>query len=104
MFDRLLRQAFSKFMEGAKGTEAMRATHEEYRPLGHGQLTITILLSGLLLITSIAGSGAEDTTLKVSPDSYDFGPVVRLGGEVHTSFMVYVQGDAPIKIRRIWTS
>ena len=82
----------------------MRATREEYRPQGHGRLTITVLLSGLLLITSMAGSGAEDAALKVSPDSYDFGPVKRLGGQVHTTFMVYNQGNVPIHIRRIWTS
>ena len=104
MLDRLLLKTFSESMEGARGREVMRATHEALGVLRHGRLPVTVLLSGLLLVTSIAGSVAEDSALKVSPDSHDFGPVKRLGGQVHTTFTVHNQGAAPLHIRRIWTS
>lgn len=52
----------------------------------------------------IGASGATDSALQVSPKFHDFGAVKRLGGEVQTTCMVYNQGHAPIKIRRIWTS
>jgi hypothetical protein len=101
---RLLCQAFKAVMIGARGAEVMRAMHGRFRPLRYGRLILTILLSWLMLIAGMAGRGAAASTLKVSPQSYDFGEVKRLGGQVHTTFMVYNQGNAPIHIRRIWTS
>jgi hypothetical protein len=52
----------------------------------------------------IGASGAADSALQVSPLLHDFGAVGRLGGQVHTSFIVHNQGETPITIRRIWTS
>jgi hypothetical protein len=57
-----------------------------------------------LLLGGIRASGATDSALEVSPAFHDFGAVKRLGGQVHTSFIVHNQGEAPINIRRIWTS
>jgi hypothetical protein len=67
-----------------------------------------MMLLGLLLWPLSHGvqevRAATDATLQVTPHAHDFGVVKRLGGEVHTTFTVRNQGEAPIKIRRIWTS
>ena len=67
-------------------------------------LILISLLTGIILIGGMSARAATDSTLRVSPESYDFGVVKRLGGQVHTRFMVHVQRETPIKIRRIWTS
>ena len=67
-------------------------------------LILISLLTWILLMGGMCARAATDSALRVSSETYDFGAVKRLGGEVHTSFMVHVQGDTPIKIRRIWTS
>jgi hypothetical protein len=57
-----------------------------------------------LLLGGVGAGGATDSALQVSPAVHGFGAVKRLGGQVHTSFIVHNQGETPIKIRRIWTS
>ena len=71
---------------------------------GYGCLILMGLFTWLILMGGTAARAGTESSLLVSPGSHDFGAVKRLGGQVHTSFMVHVQGDAPIKIRRIWTS
>ena len=104
MLHRLLFQVLGAVMTGARGAEVMRATRGRFRPLGYGRVILTVLLSWLVLIAGMAGSGAAASTLKVSPQSHGFGAVKRLGGQVHTTFMVHNQGNAPIRLRRLWTS
>jgi hypothetical protein len=58
----------------------------------------------LILMGGTAARAGTESSLLVSPGSHDCGTVKRLGGHVHTSFIVHVEGDNPIKIRRIWTS
>jgi hypothetical protein len=82
-------------------------------PIKNCAMKMTKMLSALLLVGFLiwpvlfggvganAGSGAS---LQVRPESYDFGEVKRLGGQVQTTFVIHYQGDAPLKIRRIWTS
>jgi hypothetical protein len=50
-----------------------------------------------------AHAGTE-AGLQVSPTSYDFGRVKRLGGLVQTTFTLHAQGETPLVLRRIWTS
>ncbi|HXH13330.1 MAG TPA: hypothetical protein VNP04_26580 [Alphaproteobacteria bacterium] len=67
-----------------------------------------VMVVGLLLWPLYHGvqevGAATDATLQVTPQAHDFGEVKRLGGEVQTTFTVRNGGEAPIKIRRIWTS
>ncbi|MGH8071843.1 MAG: hypothetical protein ACRERE_42735 [Candidatus Entotheonellia bacterium] len=57
-----------------------------------------------LILADIGAGAVTDSGLRVSPHAHNFGAVNRLGGHVHTGFVVHNQGDTPIKIRRIWTS
>lgn len=82
----------------------MRPTSRKFRSLRATGLILITLLSWLLLIAGIASGKGADSSLKVSPPSYDFGEVKRLGGPVHTTFTVHNQGNVAILIRRIWTS
>jgi hypothetical protein len=82
----------------------MQVTRGKLRAEGYGCLILLGLITWLILMGGTATRAGTESLLLVSPASHDFGPVKRLGGEVHTSFMVHVQGDAPINIRRIWTS
>ena len=82
----------------------MRVTRKKLRAEGYGYLMLLGLCTWLILMGGTAAGAGTESLLPVSPGSQDFGAVKRLGGQVHTSFMVHVQGDAPIKIRRIWTS
>jgi hypothetical protein len=50
-----------------------------------------------------ARAGTE-SDLQVSPVSYDFGRVKRLGGLVQTTFTLRARGETPLVLRRIWTS
>jgi len=67
-----------------------------------------IILLGCFLwslpLGMIEVNAATDSALQVTPHAHDFGPVKRLGGQVHTTFRVHNQGDSPLTIRRIWTS
>jgi hypothetical protein len=57
------------------------------------------------LIWGEAQARAEtEAGLQVSPASYDFGRVKRLGGLVQTTFTLHVRGETPLVLRRIWTS
>jgi hypothetical protein len=82
----------------------MRGISEKLRAEGYRRLILVGLLTWLILMGGTAARAGTESSLLVSPGSHDFGAVKRLGGQVHTSFMVHVQGDVPIKIRRIWTS
>jgi hypothetical protein len=82
----------------------MQVTREKLCAEGYRCLILLGLFSWLILMGGTATRAGTESLLMVSPGSHDFGAVKRLGGQVHTSFMVHVQGDAPIKIRRIWTS
>jgi hypothetical protein len=82
----------------------VQVTHQWPWGVGYRRLILLGFLAWLILIGGITARAATNSALRVSPLSHDFGAVRRLGGEVHTRFMVHVQGDAPIKIRRIWTS
>jgi hypothetical protein len=67
-----------------------------------------MLLLGLVAWPLIWG-GAQvragtEGGLQVSPASYDFGRVKRLGGLVQTTFTLHAQGETPLVLRRIWTS
>jgi hypothetical protein len=82
----------------------MKVTSEKLRAEGYGCLILLGLFTWLILMEGTVARAGTESLLLVSPGSHDFGAVKRLGGQVHTSFMVHVQGDTPIKIRRIWTS
>jgi hypothetical protein len=82
----------------------MKVTNAKLRAAGYGCLILMGIFTWLILMGGMAARAGTESSLLVSPASHDFGAVKRLGGQVHTSFMVHVQGDAPIKIRRIWTS
>ncbi len=82
----------------------MMVTCAKLRAEGYGCLMLMGLFTWLILMRGTASRADTASSLLVSPDSHDFGVVKRLGGQVHTRFMVHVQGDTPIKIRRIWTS
>ena len=82
----------------------MMVTCAKLRAEGYGCLMLMGLFTWLILMGGTAARAGTESSLLVSPDSHDFGVVKRLGGQVHTRFMVHVQGDTPIKIRRIWTS
>lgn len=82
----------------------MRVTREKLRTENYGCLVLLGLCIWLILMGGTAAGAETESLLLVSPGSHDFGEIHRLGGDVHTSFMVHVQGDRPIKIRRIWTS
>jgi hypothetical protein len=77
---------------------AMRASARR-----RSMIMLGLLLWPLSLGMLVAGA-ATDSALRVAPHAHDFGPVKRLGGEVHITFIVHNQGDTPIKLRRIWTS
>jgi hypothetical protein len=82
----------------------MKVTSGKLRAEGYGCLILLGLFTWLIPVGGTAARAETESLLLVSPGSHDFGAVKRLGGQVHTSFMVHVQGDTPIKIRRIWTS
>jgi hypothetical protein len=82
----------------------MTVTGEKLRTEGYGFLIFIGLFTWLILMGGTAARAGTEASLLVSPGSHDFGTVKRLGGHVHTSFIVHVEGDNPIKIRRIWTS
>jgi hypothetical protein len=82
----------------------MKVTRERPWAKWFGRLIFIGLGAWLILMAVVGTSGATGSALQVSPLLHDFGAVKRLGGEVQTIFMVHNQGDAPIKIRRIWTS
>jgi hypothetical protein len=82
----------------------MQVTRERPWTKGFGRLICIGLFTWLLLLGGMGVSEAMDSALQVSPLLHDFGAVKRLGGQVHTSFIVHVEGDTAIKIRRIWTS
>jgi hypothetical protein len=82
----------------------MQVTRERSWAKGRGCLIFIGLFTWSILLGGIGDSGTTDSALQVSPVFHDFGPVKRLGGEVHTTFVVHNQGDTPIIIRRIWTS
>jgi hypothetical protein len=82
----------------------MKVTSAKLRAEGYGCLILMGLFTWLILMGGTTARAGTESSLLVSPAFHDFGAVKRLGGEVHTSFMVHVQGDTPIKIRRIWTS
>jgi hypothetical protein len=67
-----------------------------------------VLLIGLaawpLLWREDQARAGTEVGLQVSPASYDFGRVKRLGGVVQTTFTLHYQGETPLTIRRIWTS
>jgi hypothetical protein len=67
-----------------------------------------MLLLGLvawpLLWTPAPACAEAEAGLQVSPASYDFGRVKRLGGLVQTTFTLHAQGETPLVLRRIWTS
>jgi hypothetical protein len=68
------------------------------------RLILISFLTWILLVGGVYAAAATDSTLRVSPETHDFGAVKRLGDQVHTSFTVRVEGSTPITIRRIWTS
>jgi hypothetical protein len=82
----------------------MKLTRETLRAEEYKCLMLLGLCTWFMLMGGTAARAETESLLLVSPGSYDFGEIHRLGGDVHTSFMVHVQGDRPIKIRRIWTS
>jgi hypothetical protein len=82
----------------------MKVTREKLCTEQYRCLMLLGLCIWLMLMGGTAARAETESLLLVSPGSHDFGAVNRLGGHVHTSFMVHVQGDRPIKIRRIWTS
>ena len=82
----------------------MKVTREKLRAEKYGCLMLLGLCTWLILMGGTAARAETESLLLVSPGSHDFGAVNRLGGHVHTSFMVRVQGDSPIKLRRIWSS
>jgi hypothetical protein len=82
----------------------MKVTHERSWARGSGRLLFIGCFIWPILMGGTGANGATSSALQVSPHSHDFGAVHRLGGHVHTSFVVHNQGDTPIKIRRIWTS
>ena len=82
----------------------MKMTHERPWARGYGRLLFIGCFLWPILMGGTGASGATSSALQVSPRFHDFGTVKRLGGEVQTTFMVHNQGNAPIKIRRIWTS
>lgn len=69
-----------------------------------GRLMLIGILTWFVLAGGTAARAAKDTALLVTPQSYDFGVVKWLGGQVQTSFDIHYRGDTPLKIRRIWTS
>ena len=67
-----------------------------------------MLLFGVVVWPLIWGGAparaGTEAGLQVSPTSYDFGRVKRLGGLVQTTFTLHAQGETPLVLRRIWTS
>jgi hypothetical protein len=71
---------------------------------GMGSVILIGLVAWLLLWGGAGASVGTEAGLRVSPASYDFGRVKRLGGVVQTTFTLHYQGETPLTLRRIWTS
>jgi hypothetical protein len=71
---------------------------------GLGSVILIGLVAWLLLWGRAGARAGTEAGLQVSPASYDFGRVKRLGGVVQTTFALHYQGETPLTVRRIWTS
>jgi hypothetical protein len=71
---------------------------------GMGYVILIGLVAWPLLWGRAGASVGTEEGLRVSPASYDFGRVKRLGGVVQTTFTLHYQGATPLMLRRIWTS
>ena len=69
-----------------------------------GCLVLIGVFTWPVLFGGVGASAGPGASLQISPESYDFGEVKRLGGQVQTTFVIRYQGGTPLKIRRIWTS
>jgi hypothetical protein len=74
------------------------------RGRGLGTSLLLGLMAWLLIWGGAQARAGADAGLQVSPDSYDFGRVKRLGGLVQTTFTLHAWGETPLVLRRIWTS
>ena len=72
--------------------------------LGAVLLPSLVACAWLLLWAPAPARAEAEAGLEVSPASYDFGRVKRLGGLVQTTFTLHAQGETPLVLRRIWTS
>ena len=71
---------------------------------GMGSVILIGLVAWPLLWGGAGARAGTEAGLRVSPASYDFGRVKRLGGGVQTTFTLHYQGETPLTLRRIWTS
>ena len=71
---------------------------------GLGAMLLLGLVAWPLLWGGARARAGTEVGLQVSPASYDFGRVKRLGGLVQTTFTLHAQGETPLVLRRIWTS
>lgn len=71
---------------------------------GIGSVILISLVAWPLLWGRAGARAGTEASFQVSPASYDFGRVKRLGGVVQTTFALHYQGETPLTLRRIWTS
>jgi hypothetical protein len=71
---------------------------------GIGSVLLLGLVAWPLLWARAPACAGTEAGLQVSPASYDFGRVKRLGGLVQTTFTLHARGEIPLVLRRIWTS
>jgi hypothetical protein len=72
--------------------------------VGMGYVILIGLVAWPLLWGRAGARAGTEAGLQVSPASYDFGRVKRLGGVVQTTFTLHYQGATSLTLRRIWTS